>query len=345
MPKSKSKSKSDEDPVEGEAALPVRKRAAGSKKSDEAPAKKPRGRPKGSRNKTTTTLIPDQGGAMELGIAAAHALSMPANAAGFAATLGMPSLPASITQGDDDLKPIDRGDMPKARETRLEQNRKAARESRRRKKVMIEELQRSVIFFSRANATLKTQNEEFQRLLIQAQTQIAQMEANGEVPKADGAVEVEADGAASAAEAGATGADGSAGSGAAPVDTQAAQQAVAAAQAAQQSFQFMQAQAAAQANAAAMQASFESQGYPPAAARVAAQTFSAAGGDGSAGASVSGQGGMVSMDPQALMQMQQAWMAQNPAFMQQFAMMAQQAGGGAAASAPAPAADNGSATV
>lgn len=345
MPKSKSKSKSNEDPVEGEAALPVRKRAAGSKKSDDAPAKKPRGRPKGSRNKTTTTLIPDSG-AMELGIAAAHALSMPANAAGFAATLGMPSLPASITQGDDDLKPIDRGDMPKARETRLEQNRKAARESRRRKKVMIEELQRSVIFFSRANATLKTQNEEFQRLLIQAQTQIAQMEANGEVPKADGAVEVEADGAASAAEAGATGADVSTGSGgAAPVDTQAAQQAVAAAQAAQQSFQFMQAQAAAQANAAAMQASFESQGYPPAAARAAAQTFSAAGGDGNTGASVSGQGGMVSMDPQALMQMQQAWMAQNPAFMQQFAMMAQQAGGGAAASAPAPTADNGSATV
>lgn len=338
--KSKSRSKSNEDPVEGEAALPVRKRAAGSKKSEEAPAKKPRGRPKGSRNKTTTTLIPS--GATELGIAAAHALSMPANAAGFAATLGMPSLPASITQGDDDLKPIDRGDMPKARETRLEQNRKAARESRRRKKVMIEELQRSVMFFSRANATLKTQNEEFQRLLIQAQTQIAQMEANGEVPKADGAVE--ADGATSAAEAGAAGADdGSAGSGAAPVDTQAAQQAVAAAQAAQQSFQFMQAQAVAQANAAAMQASFESQGYPPAAARVAAQTFSASGGDGSA--SASGQGGMVSVDPQALMQMQQAWMAQNPAFMQQFAMMAQQAGSGAAAFAPAPAADDGSATV
>lgn len=343
MPKSKSKSKSNEDPVEGETAnLPARKRAAGSRKNDEAPAKKPRGRPKGSRNKTTTTLIPDSG-AMELGIAAAHALSMPANAAGFAATLGMPSLPVSITQGDDDLKPIDRGDMPKARETRLEQNRKAARESRRRKKVMIEELQRSVIFFSRANATLKTQNEEFQRLLIQAQTQIAQMEANGEVPKADGAVE--ADGAASAAEAAAAGADGSAGSGVAPVDTQAAQQAVAAAQAAQQSFQFMQAQAAAQANAAAMQASFESQGYPPAAARAAAQTFSAAGGDGSVDAS--GQGGVMGMDPQALMQMQQAWMAQNPAFMQQFAMMAQQAGagGGTAASAPAPAADNGSATV
>ena len=39
--------------------------------------------------------------------------------------------------------------MSKAREIRLEQNRKAARESRRRKKVLQEELQRSVIFFSR----------------------------------------------------------------------------------------------------------------------------------------------------------------------------------------------------
>uniref|UniRef100_A0A8J9SN82 BZIP domain-containing protein n=1 Tax=Phaeodactylum tricornutum TaxID=2850 RepID=A0A8J9SN82_PHATR len=62
--------------------------------------------------------------------------------------------------------------MPKAREIRLEQNRKAARESRRRKKVMIEELQRSVIFFSRANGTLKQQNDELTRLLMQAQTQV-----------------------------------------------------------------------------------------------------------------------------------------------------------------------------
>ena len=39
--------------------------------------------------------------------------------------------------------------MSKAREIRLEQNRKASREWRRRKKVLQEELQRSVIFFSR----------------------------------------------------------------------------------------------------------------------------------------------------------------------------------------------------
>jgi hypothetical protein len=64
----------------------------------------------------------------------------------------------------------------KARKVRLDQNRKAARESRRRKKIMIEELQRSVIFFSRANGALKHQNDELSRLLIQAQAQIASLE-------------------------------------------------------------------------------------------------------------------------------------------------------------------------
>ena len=59
----------------------------------------------------------------------------------------------------------------KGRDIRLEQNRKAARESRKRKKVMVEELQRSVVFFSRANNTLKQQNEELTRLLLQAQEQ------------------------------------------------------------------------------------------------------------------------------------------------------------------------------
>jgi hypothetical protein len=75
-------------------------------------------------------------------------------------------------QTADEDKANKRSPMPKAREIRLEQNRKAARESRRRKKVMIEELQRSVIFFSRANGTLKQQNDELTRLLMQAQTQV-----------------------------------------------------------------------------------------------------------------------------------------------------------------------------
>lgn len=65
----------------------------------------------------------------------------------------------------------------KARELRLEQNRKAARESRRRKKTMIEELQRSVIFFSRANSTLKQQNDELSGLLMQSQAQVAAIES------------------------------------------------------------------------------------------------------------------------------------------------------------------------
>ena len=80
-----------------------------------------------------------------------------------------------MTALDDEL--ANNAPMSKAREIRLEQNRKAARESRRRKKVMIEELQRSVIFFSRANGTLKQQNEELSRLLMQSQAQIASIEA------------------------------------------------------------------------------------------------------------------------------------------------------------------------
>jgi hypothetical protein len=77
----------------------------------------------------------------------------------------------------DDKLPVKRAPMSKARGIRLEQNRKAARESRRRKKVMIEELQRSVIFFSRANGTLKQQNDDLSRMLLQAQAQVAQIES------------------------------------------------------------------------------------------------------------------------------------------------------------------------
>ena len=60
----------------------------------------------------------------------------------------------------------------KSRESRLQQNRKAARDSRKRKKEMIEELQRSLIFFSRSNAALKQQNDYLTRRLIEAQTTI-----------------------------------------------------------------------------------------------------------------------------------------------------------------------------
>jgi hypothetical protein len=143
---------------------------------------------------------------------------------------------------DDDLKPLNRAPMSKAREIRLEQNRKAARESRRRKKNMIEELQRSVIFFSRANSTLKQQNDELTRHLVQAQTQVAAIES-GQQP--------------------------------APVTTQfERQQAVAQVQGDQQQQL---------AEAVAQQAVYETQGFPSAAARTAAQTMSAGGSETASG--------------------------------------------------------------
>eukprot|EP00980_Cylindrotheca_fusiformis_P014491 scaffold3875_cov123-Cylindrotheca_fusiformis.AAC.11 len=80
-------------------------------------------------------------------------------------------------KADENPKRLKRGALSGPRAIRLEQNRKAARESRRRKKVMIEELQRSVIFFSRTNGTLKQQNEELTRLLMQAQAQVGVIES------------------------------------------------------------------------------------------------------------------------------------------------------------------------
>jgi bZIP transcription factor len=77
---------------------------------------------------------------------------------------------------EDGLRLLKRGPISKAREIRLEQNRKAARQSRRRKKVMIEELQRSVIFFSRSNGVLKQQNDDLQRLVMNARSQVSQIE-------------------------------------------------------------------------------------------------------------------------------------------------------------------------
>jgi len=137
---------------------------------------------------------------------------------------------------------LERPAMSKGREVRLEQNRKAARESRRRKKMMIEELQRSVIFFSRANGTLKQQNDELTRLLIQAQSQVSAMETGQCVQPRDKQGLVVA----------------------APV-TATATTTPAYGNVAQQ----------AQAQAVATQAMYESQGFPPAAARAAAQTMNA----------------------------------------------------------------------
>lgn len=138
--------------------------------------------------------------------------------------------------------------MTKAREIRLEQNRKAARESRRRKKVMIEELQRSVIFFSRANGTLKQQNDELNRLLMQAQAQVQQIESGGQPPAAAPAPQAEQ-------------------------QQQPPAPAPAQEQPAPPSADAMAQQV--QANAVATQAIYEAQGFPSAAARAAAQTMNA----------------------------------------------------------------------
>jgi SHAQKYF class myb-like DNA-binding protein len=59
----------------------------------------------------------------------------------------------------------------------LSVKRKRERDRRTRKKVMVEDLQRSVTFFSRANGTIKHQNDELTRLLMQAQAQVSVIES------------------------------------------------------------------------------------------------------------------------------------------------------------------------
>jgi bZIP transcription factor len=171
------------------------------------------------------------------------------------------AVPTTTTATADDAdssaaKPV----HSKVREVRLDQNRKAARESRRRKKVMIEELQRSVIFFSRANGTLKQQNDDLTRLLMQAQSHVAASSAAGAPAQAS----VEPQDVKPAAVV------------SIPVAEVKAPEAPA--EAAQQQQQHQQAITAAEqahAQAVATQAMFESQGYPAAAARAAAQTMNA----------------------------------------------------------------------
>uniref|UniRef100_A0A7S3KZK1 BZIP domain-containing protein n=1 Tax=Amphora coffeiformis TaxID=265554 RepID=A0A7S3KZK1_9STRA len=158
----------------------------------------------------------------------------------------------------------------KGRETRLDQNRKAARESRKRKKVMIEELQRSVIFFSRANGALKQQNDELTRHLMQVQMHIAQHNKEKEDKPKEGekaALVVE--------------------------EKKALEAAVSKAASDEQK----------KADTVATQAIFESQGFPAAAARAAAQAVNGSIADGSAAhASSSAGSNLPSMQPGATMQ-------------------------------------------
>jgi predicted RNase H-like nuclease (RuvC/YqgF family) len=59
------------------------------------------------------------------------------------------------------------------RRERLEQNRISARESRKRKKTMIEELQRTVISLSRENKDLNERNEGLRRRLVDVGSKVS----------------------------------------------------------------------------------------------------------------------------------------------------------------------------
>ena len=61
------------------------------------------------------------------------------------------------------------------RRERLEQNRISARESRKRKKTMIEELQRTVITLSRENKELNDRNEGLRRQLMEIGAKVRRM--------------------------------------------------------------------------------------------------------------------------------------------------------------------------
>ena len=76
---------------------------------------------------------------------------------------------------DDDRLPGETEDQIKhrKRKERLEQNRISARESRKRKKTMIEELQRTVITLSRENKDLNERNEQLRRNLMEIGTKVS----------------------------------------------------------------------------------------------------------------------------------------------------------------------------
>ncbi|EEC44502.1 predicted protein [Phaeodactylum tricornutum CCAP 1055/1] len=77
-----------------------------------------------------------------------------------------PSVGDGNSINDDDPEDV----KARKRKERLEQNRISARESRKRKKTMIEELQRTVITLSRENKELNERNEQLRRQLMEIGT-------------------------------------------------------------------------------------------------------------------------------------------------------------------------------
>lgn len=81
------------------------------------------------------------------------------------------SVDAAVGESAEDKSEADDVKQRKRRE-RLEQNRLSARESRKRKKTMIEELQRTVITLSRENKDLNDRNENLRRQLMEIGTKV-----------------------------------------------------------------------------------------------------------------------------------------------------------------------------
>jgi bZIP transcription factor len=73
----------------------------------------------------------------------------------------------SLASGDRRENETEEEAKARKRKERLEQNRISARESRKRKKGMIEELQRTVITLSRENKDLNERNESLRRQLTE----------------------------------------------------------------------------------------------------------------------------------------------------------------------------------
>ena len=81
---------------------------------------------------------------------------------------------AAADASNDDSTSNLSGDLKASkRKERLEQNRISARESRKRKKTMIEELQRTVITLSRENKDLNDRNEQLRGQLIELGSKVS----------------------------------------------------------------------------------------------------------------------------------------------------------------------------
>ena len=78
--------------------------------------------------------------------------------------------PKAEAMEEEEEEEMDEATAAAKRRERLEQNRISARESRKRKKNMIEELQRTVITLSRENKELNERNEALRRELVEIGT-------------------------------------------------------------------------------------------------------------------------------------------------------------------------------